>query len=42
VPTHVLGEAIHQTSKVHNLFIQYPNKTYFSALESYSKWGEDL
>jgi hypothetical protein len=35
LPTHVLGEAILQTSKIHNFFIQYPNKIYFSALKSY-------
>jgi hypothetical protein len=34
LPTHVFGQAILQTSKIHNLFIQYPNYTYFSALES--------
>jgi hypothetical protein len=27
LPTHALGEAILQTSKIHNLFIQYPNNT---------------
>jgi hypothetical protein len=27
-------EAISKTSKTHNLLIQYPNDTYFSALES--------
>jgi hypothetical protein len=26
------GEAIIKTSKIHNLLIQYPNNTYFSAL----------
>jgi hypothetical protein len=31
---HVFGEAILQTSKIHKLFIQYPNNTYFSALKS--------
>jgi hypothetical protein len=35
LPTHVFGEAILQTSKIHNLLIQYTNNTYFSALESY-------
>jgi hypothetical protein len=39
--THVFGEAILQTSKIHNLFIQYPNNTQFSLLESSWKWGED-
>jgi hypothetical protein len=34
LPTHVFGEAILQTSKIHNLFIQYPNNTYFNAWES--------
>jgi hypothetical protein len=34
LPTHAFGEAIIETSKIHNLFIQYPNDTYFSALES--------
>jgi hypothetical protein len=33
-PTHVFGEAILQTSKIHNLFIQYPNNTFFNAMES--------
>jgi hypothetical protein len=32
LPTHVFGEAILQTSKIHNLFIQYPNNTYLSVL----------
>jgi hypothetical protein len=30
---HVFGEAIIETSKIRNLFIEYPNNTYFSALE---------
>jgi hypothetical protein len=34
LPTHVFEEAIFKTSKIHNLFIHYPNNTYFSALES--------
>jgi hypothetical protein len=34
LPTHVFGEAIIETLKIHNLFIQYPNNTYFSVLES--------
>jgi hypothetical protein len=34
LPTHTFGEAIIETSRIHNLFIQYPNITYFSALES--------
>jgi hypothetical protein len=34
VPTQVVGEAIFQTSKIHNLFIQYLNEIYFSTLES--------
>jgi hypothetical protein len=34
LPTHAFGEAIIETSKIHNLFIQYPNSTHFSALES--------
>jgi hypothetical protein len=34
LPTHIFGEDILQTSKIHNLFIQYPNNTYFNALES--------
>jgi hypothetical protein len=34
LPTHIFGEAILQTLKIHNLFIKYPNNTYFSALES--------
>jgi hypothetical protein len=33
LPTHAFGEAIIETSKIHNLFIQYPNNTYFSVLE---------
>jgi hypothetical protein len=31
---HVFGEAILQILKIHNLFIQYLNNTYFSTLES--------
>jgi hypothetical protein len=27
-------EVVIETSKIHNLFIQYPNNTYFIALES--------
>jgi hypothetical protein len=27
---YILEEAIIKTSKIHNLFIQYPNNTYFS------------
>jgi hypothetical protein len=34
LPTHVFGEARIETSKIHNLFIQYPNNTYFSILKS--------
>jgi hypothetical protein len=34
LPAHVFGEAINKTSKIHNLFIQYPNNTCFSVLES--------
>jgi hypothetical protein len=34
LPTHALGKAMTKTSKIHNLFIQYPNNTYFNALES--------
>jgi hypothetical protein len=34
LPTHVFGEGILQTSKIHNLFIQSPNNTYFNVLES--------
>jgi hypothetical protein len=34
LPTHVFGEAIFQTSKIHNLFTQYSNYTYFGALKS--------
>jgi hypothetical protein len=41
LPTHAFEEAIIETSKIHNLFIQYPNNTYFSALESSCKWRED-
>jgi hypothetical protein len=32
--TQAFGKAIIETSKIHNLFIQYPNNAYFSALES--------
>jgi hypothetical protein len=28
LPTHGFGEAIHQTSKIHILFVYYPNNTY--------------
>jgi hypothetical protein len=35
LPTHVFEEAILKTSKLHNLFIQYPNNTYFIMLESF-------
>jgi hypothetical protein len=41
LPTHAFGEAIIETSKIHNLFIYYTNNTCFSALESSYKWGED-
>jgi hypothetical protein len=34
LPTYAFGEAIIETSKIHNLFIRYPNNTYFSTLES--------
>jgi hypothetical protein len=34
LPTHTFGKAIIETSKIHNLFIKYPNNAYFSALES--------
>jgi hypothetical protein len=34
LPTHAFGEAIIKTSKFHNLFIQHPHNTHFSALES--------
>jgi hypothetical protein len=30
LPTHAFGEAIIETSKIDNLFIQHPNNTYFS------------
>jgi hypothetical protein len=30
LPTHAFGEAIIETSKIHNLFIQYPNNTYLT------------
>jgi hypothetical protein len=33
LPTYIFGKAIPQISKIHNLFIQYPNNTYFSVLE---------
>jgi hypothetical protein len=29
LPTHVLEQAMIQTSKIHNMFIQNPNNTYF-------------
>jgi hypothetical protein len=32
--THTLEEVIIETLKIHDLFIQYPNNTYFSVLES--------
>jgi hypothetical protein len=35
LPTHAIGEAMIETSKIHNLCIQYLNNTYFSALESF-------
>jgi hypothetical protein len=40
--THVFWEAIIETSKIHNLFIEYPNITYYSVLtlaelQAYSK-----
>jgi hypothetical protein len=38
LPTHVFGEAIIETSIIHNLFIQYPNSTYFIPLKSSLKW----
>jgi hypothetical protein len=41
LPTHAFEKAIIETSKIHNLFIQYPNNAYFSALESSLKWGKD-
>jgi hypothetical protein len=34
LPTQAFGKAIIETSKIHNLFIQYPYNTCFSALES--------
>jgi hypothetical protein len=34
MPTHAFGEAIIETSKIHNLFIWYSNSTYCIALES--------
>jgi hypothetical protein len=33
-PIHAFGKAIIKTLKIHNLLTQYPNNTYFSALES--------
>jgi hypothetical protein len=39
VPINVFGEAILQTSKIHNLFIQYPNNTYFSCVGILLKMG---
>ena len=30
----LLEEVLIETFKIHNLFIQYPNNTYFSVLES--------
>jgi hypothetical protein len=35
LPTHLFWESILQTSKIHNLFIPYPNNTYVSTLENY-------
>jgi hypothetical protein len=34
MPTHVFVESVIKTSQIHNLFIQYPNNTRFSVLES--------
>jgi hypothetical protein len=34
LPIHIFGEAIIDTSKIHNIFIHYPNNKYFSALKS--------
>jgi hypothetical protein len=33
LPIHAFEEAIIETSKSHNLFIKYPNNTYFNALK---------
>jgi hypothetical protein len=30
LPIHAFGEATFEASKIHNLFIQYPNNTYFN------------
>jgi hypothetical protein len=38
---YALGETILQTSKIHNLFIQYLNNTYFSVLEFSLSCGLD-
>jgi hypothetical protein len=32
-PTHAFGEPVSKTSKIHNLFMRYPNNITFSALE---------
>jgi hypothetical protein len=37
LPTHTLEEVIIETLKIHDLFIQYPNNTYFSTLENGDK-----
>jgi hypothetical protein len=34
LPTHVLGEALIEASKVHNLFMEYSNNIYFGVMES--------
>jgi hypothetical protein len=42
LPTHAFEEVIIETSKIHNLFIQYPNNTYFSVhWNPLEKWGKD-
>jgi hypothetical protein len=35
LPIHIFGKTTIETSKIHNLFIQYSNNKYFSALRSF-------
>jgi hypothetical protein len=41
LPTYILEELIIKTSKIHNLFIHYPNNTNFNVLESSWKWEKN-
>jgi hypothetical protein len=43
MPTYAFAEAIIETSKIHNLFIQYPNNTFlvrWNPLENGNKTNE--